>query len=205
MLKEILKSVIGHFEMDDAKDRIRVIAENDRNTEGWFKAELMFLLQQEPGLEDWYPEVGHDTDAHSKKCDFVLRFYEEGHPKLLGIEVKTAFVGKQIKRTLDGISTEFEASWVGLTSYKQGIADDGKKLASMDVDYKMCLVFVYGKSSTIWRFYGKNDKKDICKEKIHESLQEIGIWNEYISEDIFKDSNPNDGEMVLHVIAYVEG
>ena len=152
--RPILGDIMKHFAKSDARKRLLLLIDKDRQVEGWFKGELMLVFEQTKNLNHprgWVPEVSYEY-APRKKCDFVL--IRAKRPRwVIGLEVKTACPGPQHKRTLTKIANndfDFEFANHRLTEVISDLVRDCKKLKDSNLsNERVCLVFVYGKENFI--------------------------------------------------------
>ena len=136
-LSELWDEVVAHFSTSSSLSRVQVMTKAASQTEGWWKSEMMFLLErlQEGGvIESWDSEVS--IGIGRRKVDLEVRL----RAKTAIVELKTAFCGVQ-KGTL----------WK-LSSYVMGprsgfILTDILKLAAVkethNVTLRYLLIFAY--------------------------------------------------------------
>jgi len=147
----------------------------DRQVEGWFKGELMVVFDQAKGegiLSSWEPEVSYDHGTTRLKCDFAI-VPTEDPGWIIGVEVKTACLGMQHKRTLEAMAhhDDFEQTgpWrlkdviTGGAGRKGGLVRDADKLQNSQIlREKVCLLFAYGKQddfADLAGFFGQVQSK----------------------------------------------
>jgi hypothetical protein len=153
--------------------------------------------------QDWWPEVGYDW-CKGKKCDFVLR---GSAPGLLGLETKTAFVGRQGARIpvppLPGRVDPIEGGLWSLNYYltegrgqEGGVLRDALRLRqSAALSCRGCLVFAYGEQEGL-----SADKCDLFASEFQARLGGHGV----IRLDQGLANNPielGDG-LVLQILAF---
>jgi len=169
---EIVRQLLWHFlepippnlEPNDLVKRIRALASTGCQAEGWFKGEIMLLLSQmqtQSQIIDWWPEVSYDWDeTRRRKCDFVLRL-NDASQTMVGIEVKTAFVGRQAYRWLvptpeggwtvdEGAGQPWGLEYI-LTEgvgHNGGVLRDAVRLCrSEGLTERICLIYAYGEGA----------------------------------------------------------
>lgn len=128
------------------KKRWSVFARYARQVEGWFRGELMFILDQlAPG--QWQPEAGYDWN-HRCKCDFELQLprQDDGGIARVGVELKTAFVGRQGQNVyhLNYILDEGAGEGGGL------LRDASRLTRSTGLAERVCLVYAYGRQDAFF-------------------------------------------------------
>lgn len=167
LFEPILREIVECFQDNEVKCRVRLMVENECQTEGWIKLELVRMFQTLLGgrenLDSWASEVRNED---GKQLDFVL--LRQG--KALGVEVKTCLLGPQNRRTLvqtdQGCAIEVAPpnnNVLRLSSYtgKGYAADDIQKLiTSQLLNERIFLAFAYGKneylrSDLVQRFSAK--------------------------------------------------
>jgi hypothetical protein len=92
IFSELCQSVTAHFAKPGALARVRVMAKAGVQTEGWWKAELMLLLEalrQRGKITGWDREV--PTGEGRQRLDFLIQLRDE----VLALEIKTALCGEQ--------------------------------------------------------------------------------------------------------------
>lgn len=108
----------------------RLFADVQRQVEGWFKGELIYLFNS---LKlNWEPEASMPGFG-KKKIDFKL-VLDDG---LVYLELKALYHGRQRGQTVD----------LGIYFYKDevGIWGDMRKLASLPEGRGFCVLFIYPK------------------------------------------------------------
>ena len=106
----------------------RLFAEAERQVEGWFKGELIYLLNS---LKlDWEPEASISSFG-KKKIDFRITL-DDG---LFYLEIKALYHGLQRGQMVD----------IGIYFYKDdvGIWGDVQKLTSLREGRGFCVLFIY--------------------------------------------------------------
>jgi len=161
LIWHFLEPVPPHLESNYLVEKIRGLAYAGRQAEGWFKVELLSYLAKAKTrgeLTDFWPEVTYDWDvSRRRKCDFALRLNDAAQT-MVGIEVKTAFVGKQgsrrLVRTPEGRWTVVQTAgqpWDLEYIRTEGAGHDGGVLRdvvrlcwSEGFDERVCLIYAYG-------------------------------------------------------------
>jgi len=111
----------------------RLFAESERQVEGWFKGELIYLFSSLKAgglLSSWEPEA-LVPGLGKKKTDFKVTL-DDG---LVYVEIKALYHGWQRGQRVD----------LGIYFYKDdvGMWGDVVKLASLQDAFGFCLLFVY--------------------------------------------------------------
>lgn len=120
----------------------RLFADRERQVEGWFKGELIYLfssLKARGLLTSWEPEA-LVPGLGKKKTDFRL-ILDDG---LAYLEIKALYHGQQRGQMVD----------LGIYFYKDdvGIWGDVQKLASLEESLGLCILFIYPRPNTDkWR------------------------------------------------------
>ena len=114
-------------------DYIQRFTSSERQIEGWFKGELIYLftsLQGKGELEGWEPEV-LVPGLGKKRVDFRVKL-DNG---FVWLEFKSLYHGQQRGQPID----------LGIYFYKDsvGIWDDVQKLASVVEGHSYCVMFIY--------------------------------------------------------------
>jgi hypothetical protein len=191
----ILPDIVKHFTSDSAKRRLRLLIENNRQVEGWFKGELMVVFsesrhvfRQNASLSGWEPEVTYEA---KKKYGFVVR-PAGNREHLIGIEVKTGCPGRQYRRTLREMAQNIPfADWTlwhlrsvitGGHGANGGILLDAKRLRySMVLGEGICLLFAYGKNEYVQEVASFSEQLRQEFETYHQDTPELVT---------FPDGNP---------------
>jgi hypothetical protein len=158
-MNRVIKEIIAHFQDDDAMDRIQEFAEHGRQVEAWFKGELIRLFAKSNFINEAYSEVSHPRN-NRLKYDFVLRTTQRG--RFTGMEVKTAFVGRQYRRRFSPDTNEvvtengqrWNLNYVITEGHngKGGLVRDAHRLCDAnDFSRRFCLIFAYGDASSLTR------------------------------------------------------
>ncbi len=186
----ILGKIVKHFWTSAAKERSFLLINRDRQAEAWFKVELMIVmneLEEDGVIYKWYSEVTYKEKRKGKSptYDFVVK---DRGGRCMGIEVKTAFVGRQKKRPLPKIPADKDdfrdppGSSYPLSFYltngrngKGGVAGDAFRLIKVPDRFlakRICLLFAYGCQDKFSRFGKKTiDPNDVPKH-FTEALQD---------------------------------
>lgn len=89
-LSQVWDSVREHFFREESLERVALMRRCDWRKEGWFQAELMWLLDQKRGLvSNWQIEIEYPTGNGKKRVDFKI----EVAGTSAAVEVKTAICG----------------------------------------------------------------------------------------------------------------
>jgi hypothetical protein len=92
IFSELCQSVTAHFATPESLARVRVMAKAGVQTEGWWKAELMLLLEvlrQRGKVIRWDREV--PTGEGRQRLNFLIELRAEE----LALQIKTALCGPQ--------------------------------------------------------------------------------------------------------------
>ena len=130
---QLFDEIDRHFLSFPRLDYALVFTKSEKQVEGWFKGELLYLftaLQQQSRLSHWDCEVML-PNLGRKKIDFSVTL--NGMP--LYLEVKTLYHGLQRGTPID----------LGMYFYKDevGIWPDIQKLAVVTGGIRFCLLFIY--------------------------------------------------------------
>ena len=121
------------------RDHIQLFTESERQVEGWFKGELIYLFTSlQTKIKAWEPEVSV-SGLGRKKIDFMVKL-DDGVSYL---EIKSLYHGKQKGQPIN----------LGIYFYKDniGIWGDVQKLASIDEGHGYCILFIYPRPEvTAW-------------------------------------------------------
>jgi hypothetical protein len=123
---ELFNRIDEHFLREESLARIRAFISTQRQVEGWFKGELLFLfqsLQEENHIEMWQPEWPTNDN---RRIDFYL-LLEDGP---LYIELKSFYHGNQVN------------AFITLGTCFYFLPNDIIKLANINDGNKFSLVFV---------------------------------------------------------------
>jgi len=118
------------------KEYFKVFAEADTRLEGWFKAELIFLLNrllQQKKIDEFKREPKIDTSAGRKQIDFIIKLNGELHL----CELKALCIS-QAAGTPRNLHFYFREDNVGLIK-------DFRKLESLPYKNKWVIGFIYPK------------------------------------------------------------
>jgi len=130
---QLFDAIDNYFLASPKPDYFPIFAKSQRQVEGWFKGELLYLfstLERQGLLSDWESEAPVAVGSR-KKHDFRLTI---GHLSIY-LELKTLYHGQQRSSRID----------LGIYFYKDtiGIWPDVEKLASLQTGQGFCLLFVY--------------------------------------------------------------
>lgn len=141
---ELTKHIITHF---DSKQRYhKLFAESDSRVEGWYKGEMIFLLQQlkeKKEIVDFHREHKIDSEGETRySVDFMIEL--SGKKKVL-VELKAVCIS-QAAGTPRSLNFYFGKTHVGLVK-------DFKKLDQIkDFKEKYVIGFVYPKpDEQLWK------------------------------------------------------
>lgn len=122
----LFAAIDAHFLAPDALRRAELFARTGRSSaEGWFKGELMQVLESSKAADSWRPDVPIAKD-HPQRCDF--RIVAGGQP--LWLEVKTVINPAQAANEFGGLGRG------------AGFADDLVKLLRVSEGDRAVLLFV---------------------------------------------------------------
>lgn len=203
----LLGKLKAHFGESDAKERIAMLAAKDRNVEGWFKGELLHFFEtmiDSGEVTSWHPEVSHSDEPYSPKCDFVVQL-KSG--QWWAVEVKTAPVGQQIKRTWPRIRKGDTpgGSRIGITQVAPSLAADCVKLLRMgtaSLSGYMALLLAYGKEREFWLF-DKKDDESRCREKLVEALSKKTTIPWSLESAIGREPVRVDDDTVMYILPFL--
>ena len=130
---QLFDAIDNYFLASPKPDYFTIFAKSQRQVEGWFKGELLYLfsfLEGQGLLSDWESEAPVAVGS-KKKYDFRLTI---DHSPIY-LELKTLYHGQQRNSRID----------LGIYFYKDtvGIWSDVEKLASLQTGQGFCLLFVY--------------------------------------------------------------
>jgi hypothetical protein len=130
---DLFQAIDEYFLSSDKLKKVEAFTRAQRQVEGWFKGELIYLFSDLLGgarLSAWEPEALLSA-ADKKKCDFVVDVLDSR----VFLEVKALYHGKQ------------RAAKFGLDIYLYkdtvGIWGDVLKLSSLSSGFGYNLLFIY--------------------------------------------------------------
>ncbi len=130
---QLFDEIDRHFLAFPRRDYPLAFARSERQVEGWFKGEMIFLftyLKQQGLLAHWDCEVTA-SNLSKKKIDFMAMVGDVP----VYLELKTLYHGRQRGSPID----------LGIYFYKDdvGIWPDVQKLAAIQAGLRYCLLFIY--------------------------------------------------------------
>jgi hypothetical protein len=165
-IDELFRSIDSYF-LDDAKLKYcELFAEKQRNIEGWFKGELLYLftrLEKEGVLPATWGYEFKPISAGEKRIriDFGVDVSSStSKEEYLCVEVKTIYLGSQKGQNIT------PSLYFGTGAKNQYVGGDVRRLATYGPGY--CLLFVYPFppdpglwNNTVDNFIGKMGARDI--------------------------------------------
>ena len=132
-ISQLFDEIDRHFLASSKSEYPIVFTQSQRQVEGWFKGELLYLfskLKRQDQLLHWESEANL-PDNGKKKSDFKVTI----NNLPIYLELKTLYTGRQGSSPID----------LGIYFYKDtiGIWPDVQKLASIKAGQGFCILFIY--------------------------------------------------------------
>jgi len=168
-MDDLFEAIDEYFLSPDRLVKIEAFTHAQRQVEGWFKGELIYLFADLLGAERlsaWEPEAVL-TPGDKKKCDFILNVLDSR----VFLEVKALYHGKQ------------RAAKFGLDIYMYkdtvGIWGDVLKLSSLSSGFGYNLLFIYPRPEPdVWARLIEKYKRRIAPI----ALEEVSRISDYPRE-----------------------